>query len=49
MAEAGGRDSDGDGISDVGKNFLDCSLNNIEIKNNKARHKIRIVNTARWP
>ena len=21
----------------------------IEIKNNKARHKIRIVNTARWP
>ena len=26
MAEAGGRDSDGDGISDVGKNFPDCSL-----------------------
>ena len=21
----------------------------IEIKNNKARHKIQIVNTARWP
>ena len=26
MAEAGGRDSDGDGISDVGKNIPDCSL-----------------------
>ena len=25
------------------------SLLSIEIKNNKARHKIRIVNTARWP
>ena len=25
MAEAGGRDSDGDGISDIGKYFLDRS------------------------
>ena len=30
MAEAGGRDSDGDGISDVGKNFfrLQPNINN---------------------
>ena len=36
-------------ITETDTTELENLSHNIEIKNNKARHKIQIVNTARWP
>ena len=35
-------------ITETDTTELENLSHNIEIKNNKARHKIQIVNTARW-